>query len=314
MRERTLITKHLKQALALTGVLLFLSPIFVSSVEVKANTTQQQMLEYQNKLDELAEKMTQNTINSIELEKDIAGRKSLVEDQMRNMQENQQYASANVLYQMLFNQMSLQEALAMSKVVNQSMTNIEQLKEDEKKLAKEKEEITQHQKEAEETLEILNTRYQSEMAAAEAEKQARLAAQAEAEKKSLEAATSENSLGVTPPSPSPSVNTPSEPNVVAPPVITGGSSWADWPPAAAAQYVSNGTGVSASVWLKILYRESGGNPTAVNPSSGTYGYFQMNGPAHGGINYAAMSPVEYLNAVVRLYHYQGAGAWVETWY
>ncbi|MFV0556002.1 MAG: hypothetical protein ACK5LM_02725 [Lactovum sp.] len=291
----------------------------LNTEELKADSsTQQQMLEYQKKLDTLSEQMTENTIDSIKLEKDIATRKSLVEDQMRNMQENQQYASPNVLYQIFFNQMSLQQAVAMSTVINQSMTNIEQLKVDEEKLEKEKKEIQAQQKEVEETLNILNTKYQNEMAVAEAEKQAKLAMQAEEEKESLEEANESNSLNVTPPTDNSNSNNSNnnETTTVTPPPVSIGnsSSWSDWPPAAAAQYVSNGTGVSATVWLKILYRESGGNPTIVNPSSGTYGYFQMNGAAHGGVNYAAMSPVEYLNAVINLYHTQGAGAWSQTWW
>ena len=65
------------------------------------------------------------------------------------------------------------------------------------------------------------------------------------------------------------------------------------------------TGVPASQWEGVIMRESGGNPNAVNPSSGAYGYLQLLG--HG--EYPGMSVQEQIDMAVNVYNSQGPGAW-----
>ncbi|MDR2976676.1 MAG: transglycosylase family protein [Streptococcaceae bacterium] len=324
---------------------LMVSGILANQPSVLAETsTEQQISDYKKKLDDLAAQLTQNTMDSAKLETDLAARKVVVADQMRSVQLNSQYANTNILYQIFFNHLSLEQAVAMTHVVNQSIASVERLKRDEARLAQEKKDITEQEAQVQVVLDTLYSKFNQELADAEAAKQAVLATQAEAAKKAAPAATASNAIAVPVPaqpsesaastassSAAPSSSTssassssssasnasssaPSTPPESSTPPVSASNSWADWPPAVAAQYVSNGTGVSAKWWLTILYRESGGNPTAVNPASGTYGYFQMNGSAHGGIDYAAMSPQQYLDAVIGLYQSQGAGAWGETDY
>ncbi|MDR0299580.1 MAG: hypothetical protein LBI13_05805 [Streptococcaceae bacterium] len=293
-----------------------------SSQNVKSDSsaTHQEMLSYQEKLNSLADALTKNTVDSINLENDIKSRKYLVEEQMRNTQLNQRFANSNVLYLMLFNNLSLEQALAMSKIINTSAENIAQLKKDEAKLVQAKKTIETELNQAQLTYDILNTQFKDEMASEEAAKQAQLAAQTEAAKKSLAAASDNNSIKVAVPttnsSSSTSTNsvTSSDNNSikVTVPTTSASTSWSGWSPAQAAQYVSNGTDVSATQWLNIIYRESSGNPTATNSATGTYGYFQMNGVVHG-VDYATMTPQQYLDAVIALYKAQGAGAWSQTW-
>ncbi|GAB2024131.1 hypothetical protein OfM1_02010 [Lactovum odontotermitis] len=320
------------------GTLMFSGFLANIPVNADSSSTAQQIDDYKKKLNDLAAELTQNTIDSAKLETDLSARKLIVADQMRSVQLNSQYANTNILYQIFFNHLSLEQAVAMSRVVNQSIDNVERLKKDEARLAQEKKDITDQEAQIQVVLDTLYSKYNQELADAEAAKQATLAAQAESAKIAAPAATAANTIAVSvpaqtssasaasvtssaaaPSSSSSSAASSSAPSAsAAPPAssapVTASADWSGWSPAAAAQYVSNGTGVSAEWWLTILYRESGGNPTAVNPSSGTYGYFQMNGAAHGGVDYAAMSPQQYLDSVVGLYQSQGAGAWVATNY
>ena len=87
-----------------------------------------------------------------------------------------------------------------------------------------------------------------------------------------------------------------------------GTSWASVSPQDAAAYMASKTGVAQSVWEGVIYRESSNNPTIVN-SIGCYGYLQLH-PVHG--NAAAMTPQQYLDKAVEVFHSQGAGAW-EAW-
>ena len=79
----------------------------------------------------------------------------------------------------------------------------------------------------------------------------------------------------------------------------------------AAQKISAATGVSVSQWESVIMRESSGNPAALNPSSGTYGLFQLN-PIHQGV-YVGMSVDEQIALATKIYEMQGPNAWIETW-
>jgi hypothetical protein len=65
------------------------------------------------------------------------------------------------------------------------------------------------------------------------------------------------------------------------------------------------TGVSASEWEVIINRESGGDPTAQNPSSSAHGLLQQLGETSN-------DPQTQINDAVKLYHEQGLNAWAET--
>jgi LysM repeat protein len=67
------------------------------------------------------------------------------------------------------------------------------------------------------------------------------------------------------------------------------------------------TGVSASTWQRIIMRESGGNGSVSNASSGAYGYFQLLG--HG--EHQGMSAAEQVNMAASVYNSQGMSAWGE---
>lgn len=69
------------------------------------------------------------------------------------------------------------------------------------------------------------------------------------------------------------------------------------------------TGVSASVWSKIIQRESNWDTNVVN-SSGHYGLFQLapGYQGHGG------SVEEQIQGAISLYQKQGLSAWSETAY
>lgn len=77
----------------------------------------------------------------------------------------------------------------------------------------------------------------------------------------------------------------------------------------AANKMAASTGVSADQWTYIINAESGGNPNAVNSSSGAYGLFQLLG--HG--EYPGMSLEEQISMAVGVYQSQGLRAWVVTW-
>lgn len=84
-----------------------------------------------------------------------------------------------------------------------------------------------------------------------------------------------------------------------------GSYWSSVSPEIASQYMSARTGVSASTWQQIIYRESTNNPTVTN-SIGCFGYLQLH-PVHG--NVSGMTPQQYLDTAVGVYNSQGLSAW-----
>lgn len=84
-----------------------------------------------------------------------------------------------------------------------------------------------------------------------------------------------------------------------------GSSWSSVSPEQASQYMSARTGVSASTWQQIIYRESTNNPTVTN-SIGCFGYLQLH-PVHGAVS--SMTPQQYLDTAVSVYDSQGLSAW-----
>lgn len=84
-----------------------------------------------------------------------------------------------------------------------------------------------------------------------------------------------------------------------------GSTWADVSPEMAANYMEQGTGVSTSRWLSIIYHESSNNPTVTN-SIGCFGYLQLH-PIHGVSS--KMTPQQYLDTAIIVYQSQGLSAW-----
>lgn len=70
----------------------------------------------------------------------------------------------------------------------------------------------------------------------------------------------------------------------------------------AAQLMEQKTGVSASTWMAISYRESRNNPSAQNPSSTAHGLYQS-------LYTTSNDWREQVNDAARLYHSQGMGAW-----
>ena len=72
-----------------------------------------------------------------------------------------------------------------------------------------------------------------------------------------------------------------------------------------AQEMQSRTGVSASEWETIINRESGGDPTAQNPSSSAHGLFQQLGETSNNVQ-------TQINDAVSLYNKQQLGAWAET--
>ncbi len=97
------------------------------------------------------------------------------------------------------------------------------------------------------------------------------------------------------------------PNVVASNTI--GSDWSSVSPEIAANYMSSKTGVSASKWIDVIYKESSGNPYVTNPI-GCYGLLQINQNSHGQVS--NLSPQDYLDKVVSIYQDSGGTAWA-TW-
>lgn len=91
-----------------------------------------------------------------------------------------------------------------------------------------------------------------------------------------------------------------------------GSIWTDWSqvsPEIAANYMSSKTGVSASKWLDVIYKESSGNPYIEN-SIGCWGLLQINQSVHGQVS--NLSPQDYLDKAVSIYQGSGGTAWA-TW-
>lgn len=88
-----------------------------------------------------------------------------------------------------------------------------------------------------------------------------------------------------------------------------GSDWSTVSPETASSYMASKTGISASKWLDVIYKESSGNPYAINPI-GCYGLLQINQSVHG--NVSSLSPQEYLDKAISIYQSSGGTAW-ETW-
>ena len=72
-----------------------------------------------------------------------------------------------------------------------------------------------------------------------------------------------------------------------------------------AQEMQERTGVSASEWIFIIKRESGGDPTAQNPSSSAHGLFQQLGETSNNVQ-------TQINDACALYAKQKLNAWAET--
>ena len=72
-----------------------------------------------------------------------------------------------------------------------------------------------------------------------------------------------------------------------------------------AQEMQERTGVSASEWILVINRESGGDPTAQNPSSSAHGLFQQLGETSNNVQ-------TQINDATSLYKKQGLNAWSET--
>lgn len=87
------------------------------------------------------------------------------------------------------------------------------------------------------------------------------------------------------------------------------SDWASVSPEQASQYMSSKTGVSASKWLDVIYKESSGNPYAENPLT-CWGLLQIMQSLHGQVS--NLSPQAYLDKAVSIYQNSGGTAW-ETW-
>ena len=88
-----------------------------------------------------------------------------------------------------------------------------------------------------------------------------------------------------------------------------GTDWSSVSPEIAANYMSSKTGVSASKWLDIIYKESSGNPYVENPI-GCWGLLQINQSVHGQVS--NLSPQAYLDKAVSIYQGSGGTAWA-TW-
>lgn len=88
-----------------------------------------------------------------------------------------------------------------------------------------------------------------------------------------------------------------------------GSDWSSVSPETAASYMASKTGVSASKWLDVIYKESSGNPYALNSLS-CYGLLQIMQSVHGQVS--NLSPQDYLDKAVSIYQDSGGTAWA-TW-
>ena len=88
-----------------------------------------------------------------------------------------------------------------------------------------------------------------------------------------------------------------------------GSDWSSVSPEIAANYIASKTGLSASKWLDVIYKESSGNPYVENELS-CWGLLQINQSVHGQAS--NLSPQEYLDKAVSIYRGSGGTAWA-TW-
>ena len=88
-----------------------------------------------------------------------------------------------------------------------------------------------------------------------------------------------------------------------------GTDWSSVSPEIAANYLASKTGVGASKWLDVIYKESSGNPYVENPI-GCWGLLQINQSVHGQVS--NLSPQAYLDKAVSVYQGSGGTAWA-TW-
>ena len=88
-----------------------------------------------------------------------------------------------------------------------------------------------------------------------------------------------------------------------------GTDWSSVSPEIAANYMSSKTGVTASKWLDVIYKESSGNPYVENELS-CWGYLQIMQSVHGQVS--QLSPQEHLDKAVSIYQGSGGTAWA-TW-
>ena len=88
-----------------------------------------------------------------------------------------------------------------------------------------------------------------------------------------------------------------------------GSDWSSVSPEIAASYMASKTGVTASKWIDVIYKESSGNPYALNSLS-CYGLLQIMQSVHGQVS--NLNPQDYLDKAVSIYQDSGGSAWA-TW-
>ena len=88
-----------------------------------------------------------------------------------------------------------------------------------------------------------------------------------------------------------------------------GTDWSSVSPEQASEYLASKTGVSASKWLDVIYKESSGNPYVENELS-CYGLLQIMQSVHGQVS--NLSPQDYLDKAVSIYQGSGGTAWA-TW-
>ena len=88
-----------------------------------------------------------------------------------------------------------------------------------------------------------------------------------------------------------------------------GSDWSSVSSEQASEYLASKTGVSASKWLDVIYKESSGNPYAENELS-CWGLLQIMQSVHGQVS--NLSPQAYLDKAVSIYQGSGGTAWA-TW-
>ena len=88
-----------------------------------------------------------------------------------------------------------------------------------------------------------------------------------------------------------------------------GTDWSSVSPEQASEYLASKTGVSASKWIDVIYKESSGNPYALNSLS-CYGLLQIMQSVHGQVS--NLSPQDYLDKAISIYQGSGGSAW-ETW-
>ena len=88
-----------------------------------------------------------------------------------------------------------------------------------------------------------------------------------------------------------------------------GTDWSTVSPEMAANYMASKTGISASKWLDVIYKESSGNPYVENELS-CWGLLQIMQSVHGQVS--NLSPQAYLDKAVSIYQSSGGTAWA-TW-